>query len=146
MLKERIQEDMKAAMKGGDKRRLGAIRLILAAVKQKEVDERITVSDQDVMAVIGKLIKQRRDSAEQYRAAGRSELEQQELFEIEVCQSYLPEPLSDEELISSIEQAIRDLGATSMKDMGKVMAKLRDTVQGRADMGHASALIKQRLG
>ncbi len=146
MLKQRIQDDMKSAMKGGDKRRLGVIRLIMAAIKQREVDERIELNDEQILAVLDKMVKQRRDSIEQYEKAGRDELADQEKFEIEVLQDYLPEALSEEEITNLIKQAITDTGAESMRDMGKVMGQLKPQLQGRADIGAVSAQIKQLLG
>ena len=137
---------MKAAMKGGDKRRLGVIRLIMAAVKQREVDERIELDDTQVLAVLDKMLKQRRDSLEQYRNAGRTDLADQEAYEMEVLQAYLPEALSDEEIRALVQAAIERAGATSMRDMGKVMGQLKPKLQGRADMGSVSALVKQQLG
>lgn len=145
-LKTRILEDMKAAMKAGDKPRLAVIRLISAALKQKEVDERITLGDADVLAVLDKMGKQRRESIEQYKAAGRMDLAEQESFELEVIQSYLPAPLSDAELDALIQEAIAATGATSIREMGAVMGKLRPQVQGRADMTSVSARIKSALG
>jgi len=145
-LKERITADMKAAMKSGDKARLGVIRLIQAALKQVEVDERIELDDTRVLAILDKMVKQRRDSAAQYEKAGRSELAEQENFEIGIIQEYLPQPLSDAEIETLIDDAIAATGATSMKEMGKVMGLLKPKVQGRADMGAVSAKIKARLG
>jgi len=144
-LKERITADMKAAMKSGDKARLGVIRLILAALKQVEVDERIELDDQRVTAILDKMVKQRRDSVEQYEKAGRTELADQEKFEIGVIQEYLPEPLGEAEIESLIDEAIAATGASSMKEMGKVMGMLKPKLQGRADMGTVSARIKQKL-
>lgn len=146
MLKQRIQDDMKTAMKAGDKPRLGAVRLILAAIKQREVDERVELDDTQILAVLDKMVKQRRDSVAQYAAAGREDLAAVERFEIEVCQGYLPQPLSEAEIANLIETAIAATGAAGMKDMSKVMAQLKPLIQGRADMGAVSALIKQRLG
>ncbi len=137
---------MKAAMKAGDKPRLGVIRLILAALKQKEVDERIELNDEQVLAVLDKMVKQRRDSIEQYEQAGRSELAEQEEFEVGICQDYLPEALADEEIAALLEQAIAETGAGSIKDMGKVMGWLKPKLQGRADIGAVSARVKQKLG
>ena len=145
MLKQRIQDDMKAAMKGGDKRRLGSIRLILAAIKQREVDERIELDDTQILVVLDKMVKQRRDSINQYEQAGRSELAEQEAFEITILQEYLPEALSEEEIAAMIRDAIQATGAESLRDMGKVMGQLKPKMQGRADMGAVSALIKQQL-
>ncbi len=144
-LKGRIQEDMKAAMKAGDKSRLGVIRLIMAAIKQREVDERIELNDEQVLAVLDKMVKQRRDSIKQYSDAGRTDLADAEQAEVEIIQGYLPAALSDEEIAAIVEQAIADTGAASMKDMGKVMGKVKPQVQGRADMGAVSALVKQKL-
>lgn len=146
MLKQRIQDDMKAAMKAHDKARLGAVRLILAAIKQREVDERIEMDDTQVLAVLDKMVKQRRDSVTQYVAANREDLAEVERFEIDVCQGYLPQALTEAEIAALIDAAMAATGAADMKDMSKVMAQLRPQVQGRADMGAVSALIKQRLG
>jgi len=146
MLKQRVQEDMKTALKAGEKRRLGVVRLILAAIKQREIDERIELDDTQVLMVLDKMVKQRRDSVSQYSAAGREDLAEVERYEIEVCQGYLPKALTESEIADLINAAIAATGATGMKDMGKVMAELRSQVQGRADMGAVSALIKQRLG
>jgi uncharacterized protein YqeY len=145
-LKQRITEDMKAAMKGGDKPRLGVIRLLLAAIKQREVDERITLDDSQVLAVLDKMVKQRRDSISQYQAGGRQDLVDQESFEIEVLQGYLPAQLSEAELAALVEQAMAQSGASSVRDMGKLMAVLKPQVQGRADMGAVSGIVKQKLG
>jgi uncharacterized protein YqeY len=145
VLKDRIQSDMKTAMKAGDKPRLGVIRLMLAAVKQREVDERIELDDTQVLAVLDKMIKQRRDSIEQYGAAGRQDLADAEAFEVGVIQGYLPAALTDSELAVLVEAAVAECGASAMSDMGKVMAILRPQVQGRADMGAVSALVKRRL-
>jgi len=137
---------MKSAMKSGDKRKLGVIRLLMAAIKQREVDERIELDDEQVLAVLDKMVKQRRDSLTQFEQAGRDELADQEKFEIEVLQEYLPEALSEDEISSLIKQAIADAGAESMRDMGKVMGQLKPKLQGRADMGAVSAMVKQLLG
>jgi uncharacterized protein YqeY len=146
MLKSQIQSDMKTAMKAGDKTRLGVIRLILAAVKQREVDERIELDDSQVLAVLDKMVKQRRDSIEQFSAAGREDLVDVERFEVEVIQGYLPAALTEAEIADLVESAVGESGAAAMSDMGKVMAILRPQVQGRADMGAISALVKRRLG
>ena len=146
MLSQRIREDMKTAMKAGDKRRLGVIRLILAAIKQREVDERIELDDSQTLAVLDKMVKQRRDSIEQFEKAGRNELAEQESFEIDVLQAYMPEALSEEEIDAMIAEAISGTGAASLRDMGKVMGQLKPKIQGRADMGAVSAMVKQRLG
>ncbi len=145
MLKQQIQGDMKTAMKAGDKVRLGVIRLILAAIKQREVDERIELDDAQVLAVLDKMLKQRRDSITQYSGAGREDLADVERFEVEVIQGYLPAALTEEELTKLLDEAIASSGAAAMSDMGKVMAILRPQVQGRADMGAVSAMVKQRL-
>ncbi len=146
MLKQRIQGDMKAAMKSGDKRTLGTIRLILAAIKQIEVDSRTAVDDAQVLAILDKMVKQRRDSIEQYEKAGRTELAEQESFEIGVLKDYLPEALGDDEIATMITEAITGSGAESMRDMGKVMGLLKPKMQGRADISAVSTLIKQQLG
>jgi len=144
-LKQRLTESMKTAMRDKDKARLGIIRLALAAIKQREVDERIDLDDTQVLAVIDKMVKQRRDSAQQYADAGRQELADQENYEIGVLQEYLPAALGEAELEQLITQAIADTGASSMKEMGKVMGILRPQVQGRADMGAVSDRIKAHL-
>ena len=146
MLKSRIQDEMKSALKAGDKRRLGVIRLLLAAIKQREVDERIELDDNQVLAVLDKMVKQRRDSLQQYEQAGRTELAEQEAFEIGVLQEYLPAALSDAEVTAMIAEAISATGASSLRDMGQVMGQLKPKMQGRADLGAVSALIKQQLG
>ncbi len=145
MLKSRIQDEMKAAMKSGDKRRLGAIRLVLAAVKQREVDERIELDDSQVLAVLDKMVKQRKDSIAQYESAGRDELAEQEAFEIAVLKAFMPEALGSEEVAEIVREAIASTGAASIRDMGKVMGLLKPRLQGRADMGQVSAMVKQRL-
>lgn len=145
MLKQRIQEEMKSAMKGGDKPRLGVIRLLMAAIKQREVDERIELDDGQILQVLDKMVKQRRDSITQYQAAGRTELADQEAFEVSILQEYLPQALSDDEIAGMIRDAIDATGAESMRDMGKVMGQLKPKMQGRADMGAVSALIKKQL-
>ncbi|MDS4027009.1 MAG: GatB/YqeY domain-containing protein [Candidatus Contendobacter sp.] len=145
-LKDRIQDDMKAAMRAKDKQRLGAIRLILAAIKQREVDERIDLNESQTLAVLERMIKQRRESLAQYQSAGREDLAAQEAFEIELIQSYLPAPLSEAELDALIAHAIAATGAQSVRDMGKVMAAIKDQAQGRVDMAEVSAQIKIRFG
>ncbi len=145
MLKQRIQDEMKAALKGGDKPRLGVIRLIMAAIKQREVDERIELDDEQILAVLDKMMKQRRDSIQQYEQAGRDDLADQEKFEVGILQEYLPEALSEDEIAAMVAEAISSSGASSMKDMGKVMGQLKPKVQGRADMGAVSAMVKQQL-
>ncbi|MEW7980932.1 MAG: GatB/YqeY domain-containing protein [Candidatus Sedimenticola endophacoides] len=146
MLKQRITDDMKSAMKAGDKPRLGAIRLLLAAIKQREVDERIELNDEQVLADLDKMVKQRRDSIAQYEKAARPDLAEQEQFEIDVLQEYLPEALGEEEIAAMIAEAITGSGAETMRDMGKVMGQLKPKLQGRADIGAVSALVKQQLG
>mgnify|MGYP003574084993 FL=1 len=143
--KQRIQEDMKAAMRAKDKQRLGVIRLMAAAVKQREVDERISLDDSQVIAVLDKMLKQRRDSLAQYEKAGRQDLAEQEAFEIKVIQEYMPQPLSEAELAGLIETAIKETGASSVKEMGFVMGAIKPKVQGRVDMKALSVTIKQRL-
>lgn len=145
-LKARLSDDMKAAMKGGDKPRLGVIRLIQSAIKQKEVDERIALSDADVIAILDKMSKQRRESIEQFKAAGRADLEEQESFELGIIQDYLPTPLSDAEVDAIITDAIASSGASSVREMGTVMNLIRAQAQGRADMSMVSARIKSALG
>ncbi|MEJ1297650.1 MAG: GatB/YqeY domain-containing protein [Candidatus Sedimenticola sp. (ex Thyasira tokunagai)] len=145
MLKATIQSDMKAAMKGGEKRRLGVIRLLMAAIKQREVDERIELDDQQILVVLDKMVKQRRDSISQFEQAGRDDLAEQEAYEIEVLKAYMPEALSEEDITSMISEVISSTGAESMRDMGKVMGQLKPKMQGRADMGAVSAQIKQQL-
>jgi uncharacterized protein YqeY len=145
-LKARIQQDMKDAMRAAEKARLATIRLILAAIKQKEVDERKELDDVEVTLVLEKMVKQRRESISQFDKAGRTDLVEQETFELAVIQPYLPEPLGEGELNTLIDEALAQSGASSLKDMGKVMALLKPRIQGRADMGAVSALIKARLG
>ena len=145
MLKQRLQDDMKASMKAGDKPRLGVIRLMLAAVKQREVDERIELTDEQVLAVLDKMLKQRRESIKQYQQAGRQELADQEAFEVGVIQTYLPAALSEAEIAALVSEAIATAGASSIRDMGKVMGQLKPKLQGRADIGAVSALVKQQL-
>jgi len=145
-LRERITEDMKSAMRAGEKERLATIRLALAAIKQREVDERITLDDTQVLAVLEKMIKQRREAITQFESGGRSDLVAKESAEIAVLQGYLPAQMSEAELDALILEAIRTTGATSIKDMGKVMGFVKPKAQGRADMGAVSARIKQKLG
>ena len=144
-LKKQITSAMKDAMRARAKERLGAIRLILSEIKRIEVDERIDVDDARLLAVLDKMIKQRRDSINQYENAGRQELADVEQAEIEVIQEFLPEPLSDEELTVMIDEAIAASGAESMRDMGKVMGILKPKIQGRADVGAVSGMIKGKL-
>lgn len=145
-LKAQINEAMKAAMRAKEKERLGTIRLVLAEIKKVEVDERIDPDDVRVTSILDKMVKQRRDSIKQFTDAGRNELAAKEQTEIEVIQEFLPQPLSEEEIASLIEEAIASTGATSMQDMGKVMGLLKPQMAGKADMGKVSGLIKQRLG
>lgn len=145
MIKDRIREDMKAAMRSHDAARLSTIRLLLAAIKQREIDEQIEAGDEDVLAVIGKMVKQRRDSVEQYRSGGREDLAANEQAEIDVLAAYLPQPLSDEEVAAIIDEAVAEVGMTGMQAMGKVMALVKPRVNGRADLGKVSGLIKARL-
>ncbi|AAO91091.1 CBU_1594 family Dot/Icm type IV secretion system effector [Coxiella burnetii] len=144
-LKNRIQEDMKAAMRAQEKGRLGTIRLLLAAIKQREIDEQITLDDAGVMKVIEKMIKQRRDSITQYEAGNRPDLAEKEKQEIDVLQAYLPEALSDAEIDIAVKQAIEETGATSMKDMGQLMGVLKGKLQGRVDMSMVSKKVKEHL-
>jgi len=144
-LKDRITEDMKNAMRAKDAERLGAIRLLLAAIKQKEVDERITVDDAAVLSIVEKLIKQRSDSIEQFEKAGRADLAAKEKDERELLKGYLPQQMSDAELSAAVDAALAESGATGPQAMGKAMALLKPRIAGRADMGKASALVKQRL-
>ena len=144
-LKLRINDDVMTAMRNKDKDLLGTLRQLTAAIKQKEVDERVTLDDNGVLAVLEKQVKQRKDSIEQYEKAGRSDLADKEKYELEIIQSYLPQPLSEEELNTLIDEAINASGASSMKEMGKVMAVLKPQVQGRADLGALSAKVKDRL-
>jgi uncharacterized protein len=144
-LKQQITEDMKTAMRARDTARLGAIRLLLAAMKQREVDERIELSDADVVAIIEKMNKQRRDSISQYEAAGRQDLADVEKFEMSVLRNYMPQQLSAAEISTAVAEAIAATGATGQQDMGKVMGVLKPKLAGRADMGKVSALIKAQL-
>ena len=136
---------MKSAMRAKDAPRLGAIRLLLAAIKQKEVDERAELSDADVLAVIDKMIKQRRDSITQYEAGKRQDLADAEKFEISVLTAYMPQQLADDDIAAAVASAVQESGAQRMSDMGKVMALLKPKLAGRADMGKVSALVKSRL-
>ena len=144
-LKERITEDMKGAMRAGEKERLGTIRLVLAAIKQREVDERITLDDGQVLAVLEKMIKQRKESIAQFESGGRADLVAKEQAELAVLQVYLPAQMSDAEIDALIAEAVAATGATSVKDMGKVMGIVKAKAQGKADMGAVSARIKQKL-
>jgi uncharacterized protein len=144
-LKDRITEDMKTAMRAGEKERLATVRLILSAIKQREVDERITLDDSQVLAAIEKMIKQRKEAITQFDAGGRADLVAKETAEIAILQTYLPAQMSDAEIDGLITEAIASSGAASIKDMGKVMAAVKAKAQGRADMGAVSARIKQKL-
>lgn len=144
-LKERIQDDMKNAMRAKEKARLATIRLVLAAIKQKEVDEQISLGDDQVLAVLEKMVKQRRDSINQYEDAGRQELADVEKAEITILQEYLPEQMDAAELESIITEIINGVSAGGPQDMGKVMGALKPRIQGRADMGQASQLVKTKL-
>lgn len=144
-LKARLTDDMKQAMRAGDKPRLAVIRMGLAAIKQREVDDRIELDDTQVLSIIEKMIKQRRESVSQFRAGNREDLTEREEAEITVLQAYLPEPLSEGEVESLIEEAIQTTGASSMRDMGNVMSELRAAAHGRVDMAVASARVKSRL-
>jgi uncharacterized protein YqeY len=144
-LKDRITEDMKGAMRAGEKERLGTIRLVLAAIKQREVDERITLDDGQVLAVLEKMIKQRKESIAQFESGGRADLVAKEQAELVVLQVYLPAQMSDAEIDALIAEAVATTGATSVKDMGKVMGIVKAKAQGKADMGAVSARIKQKL-
>jgi uncharacterized protein YqeY len=145
-LRLQIAEDMKSAMRAKDVSRLSAIRLLMAAIKQREVDERIELSDDQVIAAIEKMLKQRRDSISQFESAGRQDLADTEKFEVSVLQGYMPQPLTDAEAERLVVAAIGSSGAVGVKDMGKVMAIVRPQMAGRADMGKVSALIKAKLG
>jgi uncharacterized protein YqeY len=145
-LKDRVTEDMKAAMRAKDAARLSAVRLLLAAMKQKEVDERVELSDADVLGIIDKMVKQRRESIAQYEKAARQDLADQEKFEIGVLSAYLPQQLGEAEVAQAVAAAVAESGAAGVKDMGKVMALLRPRLAGRADMGKVSALVKAKLG
>jgi hypothetical protein len=144
-LKERITEDMKSAMRSGEKERLGQIRMLQAAIKQREVDERIMLDDAQVTAVLEKMIKQRREAITQFEAGGRADLAAKEITEIALLQGYLPEQLAPAELEALVAAAIAESGAVTVKDMGKVMALVKARAAGRADMGVASVLIKSKL-
>jgi hypothetical protein len=144
-LKEQINDQVKVAMRNRDKERLGALRLITAAIKQKEVDERIELDDTAVLGILDKMCKQLRDSINQYRDAGRDDLVAKEEMELAVVQAFMPQPLSDEDIDALIKTAIESTGAASMQDMGKVMGQLKPQLQGRADMGQVSARVKAAL-
>jgi len=145
-LKAQITEDMKTAMRARDTARLSAIRLLLAAMKQREVDERIELSDADILAIIEKMLKQRRDSVTQFEAGGRQDLADVEKFEIGVLSGYMPQQLTQAELAAEVAAAVAAVGAKAMQDMGKVMALLKPKLAGRADMAKVSSLVKAKLG
>ncbi|MFV2061169.1 MAG: GatB/YqeY domain-containing protein [Gammaproteobacteria bacterium] len=144
-LKLQITDDVKHAMRAKDKQKLSILRLITAAIKQIEVDERIELDDTQVITVLEKMLKQRKDSISQFEKAGRDDLKEIEVYEVSIIQTYMPEQLSEAEISSMIEQAISDTGANSMKDMGKVMGQLKAKLSGRADMGKVSQIIKSKL-
>jgi len=145
MLIEQITEDMKTAMKAGEKERLSAIRMLRSAIKDKQIELGYEPSEDELLALIAKLVKQRNDAAQQYAEAGRDDLEAKEQREAELYKAYLPKPLSEEEVTKIIQEAMDETGAASIKDMGRVMATIRPKVQGRADMGNLSAIVKARL-
>ncbi|WP_038173798.1 MULTISPECIES: GatB/YqeY domain-containing protein [Vibrio] len=142
---DKLKEEQKLAMKAKDKMRLGTIRLALAAIKQREVDERITLGDDDILAVLTKMVKQRRDSVAQYESANRQDLADAEKAEITILEDFMPQPLSEEEVATLIDSAMTESGAAGMQDMGKVMAILKPQIQGRADMGKVSGLVRAKL-
>lgn len=142
---DQLKDEQKLAMKAKDKARLGTIRLALSAIKQREVDERITLSDDDILAVLTKMVKQRRDSVTQYEAANRQDLADAEKAEITVLEEFMPQPLTDEEVSTLIDKAITKSGAAGMQDMGNVMGVLKPLLQGRADMGKVSGLVRSKL-
>ena len=144
-LKTRLTDDMKAAMKGGDKATLGVVRLVLAAIKQREVDERVELDDAQVLAVLEKMVKQRKDSVQQYAAAGREDLAEIERAEIVVIERYLPEKMDEAGIRAAVDAAIAETGASGPSDMGKLMGVLKPRLAGQADMGEVSRLVKQRL-
>jgi hypothetical protein len=145
-LKTQITEDMKSALRAGEKERLGTVRMLIAAIKQREIDDRREMSDADVLQITEKLIKQRREAAAQFAGAGRVDLEKKELDEARILSAYLPAPLSESEIGALITAAVQETGAAGVKDMGKVMNALRPRIQGRADMAAVSGLVKARLG
>jgi len=144
-LKSRIQEDVKTAMRAHERERLATLRLVTAAIKQKEVDERIDLNDEQVLAVLDKMVKQRRESIDQYEKAGRDDLAAKEMAELDLIQTYLPEPLGEDELAALIRSTISEVGASGIRDMGPVMNALRSQVQGRADMKAVSQAVKEQL-
>lgn len=144
-LRDQITEDMKSAMRAKETERLNAIRLLLAALKQKEVDDRVTLTDADVISIIEKMLKQRRDSITQFEAAKRQDLADKEKFEVGILEAYMPQAMSEADVSKAIDEAIKSSGAAGMKDMGKVMAALKPVLAGRADMAKVSGLIKAKL-
>ncbi|CAH0538573.1 GatB/YqeY domain-containing protein [Vibrio marisflavi] len=142
---EQLKEEQKSAMKAKDKPRLGTIRLALSAIKQREVDEQITLGDEDIISVLTKMVKQRRDSVAQYESAGRQDLADVEKAEITVLEEFMPQALSEDEVAALVESAITESGAAGMQDMGKVMGVLKPKIQGRADMGKVSGLVRSKL-
>lgn len=144
-IKQTLSESTKSAMKSGEKEKLLVLRMINAAIKQREVDERIELTDTDVLAVVDKMVKQRKDAQQQFKDAGRMDLADKEAFEIEVIQTFLPQPLSPEELETLVASAVTEVGESGMQAMGKVMAILKPQIQGRADMGAVSQLVKSKL-
>ena len=145
-IKDTLNDDLKEAMRAKDKQKLGALRLITAAIKQVEVDERIVVDDARMLVILDKLAKQRHESISQFKAANRDDLVAQEQFELDIITHYLPEPLTEAEIIQLIDAALKESGANAMADMGKVMTLLKPQMQGRADMSKVSAMIKSKLG
>lgn len=144
-LKAHVNEDVKSAMRARERERLGVLRMILAAIKQREVDERVELDDTGVLAVLDKLARQHRESIDQFEKAGRTDLSTKERFELGIVQSYLPQPLTDDELAKLIEDAVSETAASSIRDMGRVMGVLKPRVQGRTDMGKVGSLVKSRL-
>jgi uncharacterized protein YqeY len=142
---ERLKEEQKIAMKAKDKPRLGTVRLALSAIKQREVDEQITLNDDDIVAILTKMVKQRRDSVAQYESASRQDLADVEKAEITVLEEFMPQPLTEQEVITLIEKAIAETNAANMQDMGQVMGILKPQIQGRADMGKVSGLVRSKL-
>ncbi|MDH5737109.1 MAG: GatB/YqeY domain-containing protein [Gammaproteobacteria bacterium] len=145
-IKQKIDAQVKEAMRARDKQRLGTLRLIMAEFKKVEVDERIELDDTRVLAILDKMLKQRKDSISQYQSAGRQDLVDQESFEVAVIEAFMPDQLDESEVLNLIQKALATTGASEMKDMGKVMTELRPALQGRADMGAVSALVKKQLG
>ena len=145
-LKDTLQADMKAALKGGEKERLKVVRMVLAAIKQQEIDQRIELDDAALLGVVTKMVKQRRDSITQFNQGGRADLAEAEEAEIKILEAYLPEQLSGDEIDRLIDEAIESTGASSMRDMGKVMGTLKQKIEGRADLGAVSGKVKSKLG